>query len=96
MPWEKLKFLDESHFRGRDLCRRKGLSAKGEQLQLIVKDSLDEALSVTLLLDRTQPDSPLALDFRVGSNTQWDFARFVVYLVQTGRLKGGLLGFGQC
>ena len=51
---------------------------------------LDETFTMTLMttLDPTE-DSPVSIDLRIGSNTQWNFVSFVATQLEAGRLKEG-------
>jgi len=90
IPWAKLKFCDESHFKSKDLCRNQAISPIGETLDIPSSDMNDETFTMTLLttLD-PQSALPFEFDLRVGSNTQWDFLNFVIYLLDNEKLVAG-------
>eukprot|EP00026_Physarum_polycephalum_P005908 Phypoly_transcript_05947.p1 GENE.Phypoly_transcript_05947~~Phypoly_transcript_05947.p1 ORF type:complete len:331 (+),score=27.69 Phypoly_transcript_05947:825-1817(+) len=90
IPWEKLKFCDESHFVSRDLCRDKALSAVGESLDVPSSDMNDESFTMTLALSLSPTRTvPFEFDLRIGSNTQWDFVNFVLHLVESNFFDEG-------
>ncbi len=61
-------------------------SARQRQVQTA---KLDLTYTVTALLDCDNQDHPITLTLRHGSNTQWDFANFLFFCVQEGRLRKG-------
>jgi hypothetical protein len=53
-------------------------------------DSLDIVYNTTVLTNLSSPSKPpLYLDICQTTNDQWDFLKFVVYLLETNKLKKG-------
>jgi len=94
IPWVKLKFIDESHFKSADLQRNKALGPKGQAVEVTSGSMNDETFSMTLMttLDPNAP-SPIVATLRTNSNCQWDFLDFVIYLLQEKHLVDGDLLF---
>jgi len=91
IPWCKLKFLDESHFKSKDLLRDHVLGPINRpSVRPITNVSLDETFSVTLLTSlNPELEEPLALDIRENSNTADDFLNIVMYFLEAGYLTEG-------
>jgi len=70
LPWSKMKFVDESHFKSRDLYRNKALSPRNEPLDILPSDMNDETVTMMMTLDPAP--HPVEIDLRVDSNDQFD------------------------
>eukprot|EP01121_Diplochlamys_sp_Union-15-3_P007336 TRINITY_DN1854_c0_g1_i1.p1 TRINITY_DN1854_c0_g1~~TRINITY_DN1854_c0_g1_i1.p1 ORF type:complete len:202 (+),score=10.77 TRINITY_DN1854_c0_g1_i1:158-763(+) len=87
--WERLQFLDESHFTPKQLRRHtKVYSFASQQKCLPVKLLHRKAFSLTLLTCLTDK-VPFTIDIREDSNNQVDFLKFIKYCVSSGGLKTG-------
>jgi len=84
----RVKFCDEAHFVSKDLSRRRAIGPRNTSTILIRNESFAETYSVSLLccLDS---EKPLYISSRVDSNTQIDFFKFVIDLIDNGYLKSG-------
>jgi hypothetical protein len=88
VPFEKLKFLDEAHFCAKDCKKRKALGEIGEPVFVITSAKLDISFSLTLMTTLSDPVGTV-IDLRTDSNTQWDFASFILFCLQKGYLTAG-------
>jgi hypothetical protein len=90
IPWTKLKFADEAHIVSVDLGHKSVLGLVGTRTYTKEKTIHNASASLTILttLDSIN-DSPLVVDYRIASNTQWDFADFLLYCCEEGQLVDG-------
>jgi len=87
IPHSKLKFADESHIISKDLTKKRVLGMKHTRVY-IKERTLNEAhASLTILVSST--GKPITLDYRVNSNTQWNFVDFILHCCRTGALVRG-------
>ena len=89
IPFEKLKFLDEAHFVSKDCHRRTALGEKGEPTFVVTSAKLDVSFSLTLLTSLSDPLRQCIINMRTESNTQWDFASFIAFCLESQHLKDG-------
>jgi len=84
----RVKFCDEAHFVSRDVSRRRAIGPQNTTTILIRNESFAETYSVSLLccLDL---EKPLYISSRVDSNTQIDFFKFVIDLIDNQFLRPG-------
>jgi len=90
LPRDKLKYADESHFVSKDLYRDAALGPKGHKVRLLRGGRLSTAYTLTILTDlsSTAP-RPISGKLQFGSNTQWDFLKFVMFCLDEGHLCSG-------
>jgi hypothetical protein len=89
IPMERLKFLDEAHFVSKDLHRRQAMGEPGEPVFVITSAKLDLSYSLTLLTSLADLQHSCVIDLRTNSNTQWDFASFILFCLQNNHLTAG-------
>jgi len=90
IPWERLKFVDEAHFISKDLHRRRAIGLKGSRTHVVVKDGLiNTSLSLTIMTSLSNTEQPIVCSARNNSNTEVDFAGFILYCIQDGHLQRG-------
>jgi len=88
IPWGKLKYLDECHFKRGDLHNRQSLGRIGERAQILDTGSLHESLSMTLMTTLSG-QYPIHFDLRDATNNQYNFLSFLCSMVENGHLKSG-------
>jgi transposase len=88
LPFEKIKFVDESHVVSKDLHSKRILGIKGRRRWTKENSLHQPSLSLTLLTSLSNNPS-LFIDIRVESNTQWDFAEFILQACVNGYLVPG-------
>jgi transposase len=88
VPLEKLKFADESHIVSRDLVSKKVLQIIGKRAYTQERTLNAPSASLTILTSLTN-ELPLFFDYRLESNTQWDFVEFVFQACSFGFLVEG-------
>jgi len=86
----KMKWLDEAHFMPSRLLKgHRVWNSKSERAIIVDKsNSLSISFSATALLSLDE-SHPVILDFREDTNTQFDFLRFVLYILENDYLKDG-------
>jgi hypothetical protein len=89
LPFERIKFLDEAHFVSKDLHSRVAMGEEGEPVFVITSAKLDLSYSLTLLTSLSDPARSCVIDLRTNSNSQWDFASFVLFCLQNNHLAAG-------
>jgi transposase len=89
IPWDKLKFLDESHFVSRALYRSLIVGPRGVKTYVVESADLSLSYSLTLLLDMSNVMNPLYCTLRTNSNTELDFLIFLLQALIAGRLVRG-------
>jgi len=89
IPWYKLKFVDECHFVGRNLHKKNALGPINQHITVVKHAPLGESYSLTLLTSLSSSRFPYFVDLQSESNTQWDFARFVLNSILYGALVPG-------
>jgi hypothetical protein len=62
---------------GIDLSRHRALGPAGQPIRTVVKDSLNETLSITLLIDLSNPENPFGLSMHTDSNTHSGISEFL-------------------
>ena len=74
--------MDESHIVPRELTKRKVLG--------LVKESTlhQKSASITIVASLDE-NEPVLFDYRIQSNTQWNFVSFVWYCIKVGRFQEG-------
>jgi len=82
-----LKFIDESHFNADKLMSRRVVGRRGVRILAPTKRNHRIRYSVTLLTSLS--DTPLYLEIREETNTQFDFAEFILNCVKHNQLKQG-------
>lgn len=87
IPFEKLKFADESHIISKNLTKRKVLGLKAHRIYLKENTLHHAHASVTVMTSLT--GSPIVYSYRELNNTQWNFVEFVLYCCQEGHLQSG-------
>ena len=76
--WHRIKFLDEVHFSGRDCNKAKMIGPLGKRPIRLNFAPIDYRLSCTVLATPQNINGPpLFLSMREGSNTQFDFCKFI-------------------
>jgi len=87
---KKLKYADECHFVSRELHRDLILGPKGKKVRQVVAGKLNFSYSMTIVTDLSD-ESPqhISACLRKATNTQWDFAEFVVSLAKRQILRQG-------
>jgi len=88
IPLEKLKFADESHIVSRNLSTGLVLGMVNTRTYTKEKTIHDASASLTILTTLTN-EFPLIVDYRIESNSQWDFVDFVYYCCREGYLVNG-------
>lgn len=88
LPWDRLKFLDESHIVPRNIKKRKVLGLVNQRTWVKANDLHEKALSITLMT-QLKEEEPLVFDIREESNDQWDFVQFVVACIGRRQLEPG-------
>jgi hypothetical protein len=91
IPFEKLKFIDEAHIVSRELTNKKVYGLVGKRVYTKERTLRDASASITLMttLSRSSLESPLFSEYRVGSNTQWNFTDFVYNQCCEGNINSG-------
>jgi hypothetical protein len=89
IPAHKLKFADESHIVSKHLNTRRVLGLKNHRTYLRERTLYDAHASLTVIT--SFENNPLLIDYRIESNTQWDFADMLLYACESGFLKQGLI-----
>jgi transposase len=89
VPYERIKFVDEAHFVSKDLHNRRAMGEVGEPVFVVTSSKLDLSYSLTLMTSLSDPARPCIIDLRTNSNTQWDFASFIMFCLQSGHLSAG-------
>lgn len=91
IPLTKLKFADESHIVWKDLGSKRVLGLKGKRTWTRESTLNQPSASLTLLTSLANgPNDPLFfVDYRIESNTQWDFVDFVRAACCNGYLVNG-------
>jgi len=89
IPLERLKFLDEAHFVSKTLHRHEALGEMGEPVFVITSAQLDVSYSLTLMTTLSDPLRCCIIDLRENSNTQWDFASFLLFCLEQKHLTAG-------
>jgi len=87
IPFHRLKFFDESHFIPKKLTARKILGMKSSRVYL--KEKTLNELHASMSILTSSCGTPVIFDYRIKSNTQWDFADFVLFLCEEGYLVAG-------
>ena len=64
---------------------KKGLSKIGEPISTILNTPIDLSYTLTILTT-LNPNKSLIIDLRSKSNTQWDFANFIVYCIEQSKI----------
>lgn len=88
IPIEKLKFVDEAHVISRDLGNRRVLGLVGKRTYTRERTLNAPSASLTLLTSLVD-DIPFFIDYRIQSNTQWNFADFLLLACKGGYLTEG-------
>ncbi len=88
IPMQKLKFIDEGHIVSKDLGRKKVLGIVNTRSYTKERTIHEASASLTVLCTLTE-EVPVIYDYRLESNTQWDFADFVYYCCKEGYLIEG-------
>lgn len=88
IPLEKLKFVDEAHVVSRELGTSKVLGLVGKRTYTRERTLNAPSASLTLLTSLVD-EIPFFIDYRIQSNTQWDFADFLLLACEAGYLKKG-------
>lgn len=88
IPLEKLKFCDEAHVISKDLGKRKVLGVVGKRTFTRENTLNQPSASLTILTSLTD-QVPIFADYRIASNTQWNFADFLLEACKAGYLKDG-------
>jgi len=86
IPWDRLKFLDESHISHRHI-KHKVLGKKGVRRSVFRNTIHRKSFTITLLLSIVDPH--FRVDFREESNTQYDYLTSVNYFCAQGYLNPG-------
>jgi hypothetical protein len=88
IPIEKLKFVDEAHVFASDLACKRVLGITGKRTYVKEATLHKSSASITLLVSLTN-EIPFFLDYRIESNSQFDFANFVFDACKKGFLQSG-------
>ena len=88
IPLEKLKFVDEAHVVSRELGTSRVLGIVGKRTYVRERTLNVPSASLTLLTSLVD-EIPFLIDYRIQSNTQWNFADFLLQACRTGYLKEG-------
>lgn len=87
---EQLYYLDESHFRPRDLQLRRCWSPVGVRQRVLNHGNLNQwGVSMTMITSILPNRHPLFWEIRRGTNTQEDFVVFILSAVRTGFIRPG-------
>jgi len=90
IPWDRLKFMDEGHFVSKDLHRKRAIGPKGTRSHTVVQDGLNKSLSLTIMTTLSNPNVPVVCSSpRAESNSEYDFADFVIYCLEYKHLTPG-------
>jgi len=85
----KVKFLDEVHFGAKDCAKAKMVGPLHKRPIRVNYAPIDTRLSGTLIVTPQRPTDPIHLGLREESNTQYDFAWFIVDAIECGALVDG-------
>jgi len=88
IPVTKLKFADEAHIVSNNLTNNRVLGIVGKRSYTRVHTLNHPSASLTLLTSLEQIP-PLVIDYRIQSNTQWNFLEFVHSCCKQGFLVTG-------
>jgi transposase len=86
--WNKIKFMDESHFSLKDISKRPCASPVGSK-PYAVASSIDRRYSVSAITNPEEPNNPVFIEIRKDSNDQWDFVNFICSCVEKKVLTSG-------
>ena len=89
IPAANIKFLDEAHFVSHKLNKSRVWGVRGVRTYTRVSGIHEPAASITLLTSLQDPTRPVYFDYRLASNDQWDFAKFVFNAVIFKQLVSG-------
>lgn len=81
ISWEKIHYLDEASFVSRNLHSNKAVAPVGEKIFIFHGEPLSETYSVTLCTCLNRPTKILAANMVTDTNSQYDFATFIIYLI---------------
>ena len=88
IPFEKLKFVDEAHVVSKDFGNSRVLGLVGKRTYTREKTINEPSASLTLLTSLID-EVPFFIDYRIQSNTQWNFADFLLLACKAGYLQDG-------
>jgi len=90
LPLVKLKWLDEAHIMPSHLLKGHRVWGPRNERSIIVNgsSSLTSSFSLTALMT-LEESHPIIVDLREDTNTQFDFLRFLLYLLDNNHLQEG-------
>jgi len=90
LPLIHLKWLDEAHIMPSHLLKGHHVWGPRNERSIIINSasSLSSSFSLTALMTLDE-SHPIVLDLRTDTNTQFDFLRFMLYLLKNNHLKEG-------
>jgi len=89
IPWDKLKFCDESSFNITKLEKRRAvLGKKGTRTNIPGKSIHSKSFTLTLLT-RISRDSPFWIDINEKNNNQWSFLDFIIGALAARQFEAG-------
>jgi len=89
IPWQQLKFVDESSYQSKRLMRTHGRAPRGTPLQATSTAPTVASYTITLVTSLVSDPPFYVSEFRVGSNSARDFFFYIVDLLEIGALVPG-------
>jgi len=90
IPPQRVKYLDETHFRENDVRKRVGWGPVGERVLAYTEAEIkDHSITITAVTNLNDPSGVFISDPVVGGNTSGRFLNLIALLVEQGQLVNG-------